>query len=368
MEFKVDRVIQTYLDALDLRPYHDAELCTELGELYNASKRPHIGMAFLMLTARRSARAAEWCRQFNAAGSINLPRLSPCPEVEITAAVPGVLCAAANARFFPFLLNLIGSVQKNSWGSVRKVVVCDLGLFPNQADFLSKLDRVELVCSTWPVSFQAWKFPFILETLRREPGPLLYLDAGCYVDRDLEDVFKIIEKQDYLFFFNGPYDDPMHLTRNWTSRYVYEYFGLRKEDDSTVTAMSTLLGVSRRMKEWMVKLVDHNDMFLLRPHSDCIDNRYDQSLFSVFVQHVEKLHLTRFEEYLRNAAGYGTPNSSITIHRSKFRPGDAYGSLRSAAADGSLIPRVAAATGARTYEVSPDRDSDWSQMRQADCK
>jgi hypothetical protein len=342
MELNVDRVIKSCLDALDLRPYNDPELCTDLGELYNASKRPHIGMAFLMLVARRSPRAAEWCRRFNAAGSINLPELFPHPKVALTAEVPGVLCTAANARFFPILLNLIGSVQHSSWRSVRKIVVCDLGLFRNQAEFLSKLERVELVCSTWPVSFQAWKFPFIFETLYREPGPLLYLDAGCYVERDLEDLFKIIEKQDYLFFFNAPYEDPMHRTRNWTSRCVYEYFGIPKEGDSTVTAISTLLGTSGRMKEWMVRLVDHNDLFLLRPHSDLIDNRYDQSLFSVFVQHVEKMHLTRFEEYLRNAAGYGAPNSWITIHRSKFQPGEAYGFLRSRAAEISVVPPGAA--------------------------
>ncbi len=347
MAINIDRLIMNCLDALDSRPYNDAELCTELGELYNASQRPHIGMAFLALAARRSQRAAELNRQYNAAGDINLPHPGPHQAEEIEAEVPGLLCAAANARFFPFLLNMIGSAQRNSWRSIRKIVVCDLGLFPHQAALISSLDRVEMVRSTWPLSFQAWKFPFVLETLYREQGPLLYLDAGCYVDRDLEDLFKIIKQRGHLFFYNAPYDDPMHLTRNWTSRRVYDYFGCRKESDQTVTAISTLLGVSGRMQEFMAKLVDHNDMFLLRPHSDCIDNRYDQSLFSVFVQQVERMELARFEEYLRNAAGYGTPNSYITIHRSKFRPGDALRFLRGAAGHTlSAPPPEADAVGA----------------------
>jgi len=330
MAINIDRLIMNGLDALDSRPYNDAELCTELGELYNASKRPHIGMAFLALVARRSEVANAATRQYNAAGAINLPSPTPCSAEAVTADVPGVLCAAANARFFPYLLNMIGSAQRNSWRSVRKIVVCDLGLFPDQIAFLSSLDRVEMAHSTWPLSFQAWKFPFILETLYKNEGPILYLDAGCYVDRDLEDLFKMIEQRGHLFFYNAPYEDPTHLTRNWTARCVYDYFGSFKESDQSVTAISTLLGFSSRMRDFMVKLVDHNDMFLLRPHADCIDNRYDQSLFSVFVQQVEKTELLRFEQYLRNAAGYGTPNSYITIHRSKFRPGDAYAFLRSA--------------------------------------
>ena len=332
MEINVDRVIRNYLDALDSRPYNDAELCTELGELYNASKRPHIGMAFLALAARRSPRAAEAIRQYGLFGELATPNLVPQQVGEPTANLTGVLCTGANARFFPVVLNMIGSVQLNSWRSVRKIIVCDLGLSPTQAAFLASLDRVELTRTTWPLSFQAWKFPFILETLYREAGPLLYLDAGCYVDRDLEDIFAIIERTGYLLFYNAPYGDPVHLTRNWTSQRVYDYFGLRKENDATTTAISTLLGVSAGMEDFMIRLVDHNDIFLLRPHSDCIDNRYDQSLFSVFVQHIDKLQLSRFEQYLRNASGYGAPDSCITIHRSKVRPGDAYAYLRSRAA------------------------------------
>lgn len=331
MEINADRVIKNYLDALDSRPWNDPELCAELGDLYNASKRPHIGMAFMALAAGRFPRATEIVRQYEAAGNVGCPALLPQAPVEVRAETSGVLCAGSNSRFFPFLLNMIGSAQLNSWRSIRKIVVCDLGLTAEQAAFLNTLDRVELTHTSWPLSFQAWKFPLILDTLYRETGPILYLDAGCYVDRDLEDLFRIIDRDGHLFFFNAPYEDPIHLTRNWTSRRVYEYFGLQKEQDSSVTAISTLMGVSGSARPFVTGLVKHNDMFLLRPHSDCIDNRYDQSLFSVFVQQVEKRPLLRFENYLRNAAGYGSPDSYITIHRSKVRPGDAYAHLRAKA-------------------------------------
>src|SRR5271166_1354497 len=139
MDINIDRIIQSYLDALDSRPYNDAELCTELGEIYNASKRPHIGMAFLALVASRSQRAADATRQYNAMGNIDHPCLAAHEPVEMDAQMPGTLCCAANARFFPFLLNMIGSAQLNSWRSIRKIIVCDLGLFPSQAAFLAGL-------------------------------------------------------------------------------------------------------------------------------------------------------------------------------------------------------------------------------------
>jgi len=324
----IDRIIQNYLEVLDSRPYNDAELCTELGEFYLVSHRPHIGFAFFALAARRSRRAAEACRLYDSQGDIAFPGLLPHPVMPVTAAVPGTLCTGANARFFPILLNMIGSAQLNSWRSIGKILVCDLGLLPKQVAFLEKLDRVQVTRTTWPLSFQAWKLPFILESLDKVPGPILYLDAGCYVERDLEDVFRIVEQRGHLFFYNGPYSDPIHLTQNWTSQRVYQYFGLQKHEDRTVTAITTLLGVSQQTRDFLAELVSHNDLLLLRPHADCLDNRYDQSLFSVFVQHVRKLELSRFEGFLRNSLGYGAAAPYITIHRSKVRPGETFASLR----------------------------------------
>ncbi len=328
MEIRADCMIERDLMILDSQPTVDVALCAELMQLYLATNRQHLAVFFADEAANLGHQdAAALLAQYHVAGDIAFPPVRQA-ECDPGSEPAGLVCAAANARYFPMLLNLIGSLHKNSSSSIAGIVVGDLGLTAQQSTYLRGLDRVQVVPLAFPFAFQAWKFPFVLQTLLGSGLPLLYLDAGCFVERDLAPWFARIRQDGYLFFHNGPYTDPQHLTRNWTAEAVYTYFGLRKAEDMSVTAITTLVGLAPEAVDFARRLVAINQPYLLRPHADCIDNRYDQSLFSVYVQHILRTPLCRFEHELANAAGYGCKEAVVTIHRSKFRPGDAFKYLR----------------------------------------
>lgn len=324
MDVRIDDLIARYLALLDTQPRPEARLCGELMQLYRASQRLQQTLFFAGLAAPEYAEAAAFLAQYQQDGAISLP--VPAGSDSGTPA-GGVVCCAANQRYFPIVLNLIASLHRHSLASVARIVVGDLGLADAQRAYLGRLARVEVWPVVQPFAFQQWKFPFVLDVLLRCGQPTFYLDAGCQVEADLGPWFARVAQEGQLCFYNGPYDDPQHRTRHWTSEVVYQALGLRRASDDSVTAITTLFGLMPERAAWLRSLCRYNDSYLLRPHADCIDNRFDQSLFAVWCQTVPELPLQRFESELRNAAGYGASQPRLTVHASKFRPGSCYPSL-----------------------------------------
>ncbi|HLB40365.1 MAG TPA: hypothetical protein VJJ83_01120, partial [Candidatus Babeliales bacterium] len=50
----------------------------------------------------------------------------------LLSAIPHYYCVAADSRFYPHLLNLIGSIHKNDQANLAEIAVFDLGLEPAQ--------------------------------------------------------------------------------------------------------------------------------------------------------------------------------------------------------------------------------------------
>jgi hypothetical protein len=108
------------------------------------------------------------------------------------------IVTASSDEYFPWLLNLIGSIQAN-YPNYPKIVVYDLGL---RAAFLRELKSVENVevrkiakfASFWR-SCYTWKLYALLDA----PGELIYyLDAGSEVLKPLDEVFNIIDSAGYF--------------------------------------------------------------------------------------------------------------------------------------------------------------------------
>jgi hypothetical protein len=113
------------------------------------------------------------------------------------------LASAANVRYGYHLLNMLGSVERNS-DVFDRIVVYDLGLDDRQRRLVRGLRRVELrtvpaFAPHWAKCF-SWK-PWIWTHLEGEA--IFYLDAGATVLRPLDDIAAAIATEGYFVVGQG---------------------------------------------------------------------------------------------------------------------------------------------------------------------
>jgi hypothetical protein len=134
-----------------------------------------------------------------------------------------VLASAANVRYGYHLLNMLGSVERNS-DLFDRIVVFDLGLDDRQRTLARGLRNVEVrtvpaFAPHWEKCF-SWK-PWIWTHVDAER--LFYLDAGATVLRPLDDVLAAIDEDGYFVVGQG-----ISLSQIVPSDY-YALYGLQPE-------------------------------------------------------------------------------------------------------------------------------------------
>jgi len=113
------------------------------------------------------------------------------------------LITAASNRFFPSLLNLIGSIKAN-YPDHPKIYVYSIGLLTVFKNELKQIDNLEVIetphfCLFWRKCY-TWKAYIFNQPL----GELnLFLDAGNQVLQPLDEMFDQIEKNGYLAVSQG---------------------------------------------------------------------------------------------------------------------------------------------------------------------
>lgn len=113
------------------------------------------------------------------------------------------LITSCSNKFFPAVINLIGSIE-NNYPNHPPIYVYDQGLFPLFKKELAKRKNVTVVpipafCPHFRACY-TWK-PYIFA---HAPARLnLYMDAGYEVLKPLDAVFKSIEKNDYFVVGQG---------------------------------------------------------------------------------------------------------------------------------------------------------------------
>lgn len=113
------------------------------------------------------------------------------------------IITSASNKFFPSLINLLGSIKQN-YPQAPKIFIYDLGLLWNFRKELEQIENVEVItmphfCPFWR-SCYTWK-TYILSHPLADLN--FYLDAGAKVLRPLDDFFNIIEQDDYLAVGQG---------------------------------------------------------------------------------------------------------------------------------------------------------------------
>lgn len=220
-------------------------------------------------------------------------------------------CTAADSRYFPYLLNLIGSIHATNFKSLGEIAVFDLGLTQEQIAYLHKIEKVSIhtIELTHPdllklyksndagrmvIGWYAWKFVMVKQALDLFPH-VLWVDAGTTIFKPLDHLFRYIQKTGYFLCTMG--DETFlkkiaHPIRWGTTEYVKTYFNLSSAERQWILdqepLLSGTLGVSRKAFEYLVKpLYEYTKNLKLFEDDGTTPNgfgtgRHDQTVLSIF--------------------------------------------------------------------------------------
>jgi hypothetical protein len=126
--------------------------------------------------------------------------------------IPQYYCTASDAKYFPHLVQLIGSIHYSNYNDLGEILVFDLGMPAQQIAFLKTIEKVsirsvELVHPNLlkPVfagtkfvpGWYAWKPVVIKQTLDIHPY-CLWVDAGTTIFKPLNHLFEYINQTGYF--------------------------------------------------------------------------------------------------------------------------------------------------------------------------
>lgn len=223
-----------------------------------------------------------------------------------------VIATSCSNKFFPSLLNFLGSI-KNNYPNHPPVVVYDLGLFWFFRKHLEGYEGVTIkkiprFCNHWR-SCYTWK-PYIFQDIKNKN--CLYLDAGNQVLKSLDDIFDIIDKEGYYTVPQGlplweiipqEYVDLFPYIKNFLNddHVAAGTFGFRsnflpiKETIAQTfsAALSGLcLGFSAQ-EQWRNKGKNRNNFI-----RGCRVFRHDQTVLNIFLRNnLDSLRLNNLSEY-----------------------------------------------------------------------
>lgn len=223
------------------------------------------------------------------------------------------IATSASNKFFPSVLNLIGSIKRN-YPNHPPIYVWDLGLFSSFKSELAGIEGVTVVPMPHFVSFwrkcYTWKTYIFANSFTEST---LYLDAGIIVYKSLDDYFAEIEQNGYIVFSQGllcqettpsDYLLTLNLPQDILNKEVITagIFGFSQKNESAMhvcyrtyaaATAGLCLGFSRADK-WRNKGVDKT--FFWR---DCKIFRHDTTLLPLFFHTtIENPVLHKVEETL----------------------------------------------------------------------
>lgn len=223
------------------------------------------------------------------------------------------ICTASDHKFFPHVINLIGSIHKVDYDDLGEVCVFDLGMKPAQKKYLASIAKtsvrsIEMVhpqllkqFNTRPggkpvPGWYAWKPVAIKQMLESFPHAL-WIDGGATILRSLRPLFDHILEHNY-FFHNGC-NIPI---KKQLTKHLIRTFDLTSDENSWILESSTrgleagLQGYTRMMWDTMIMPMYELAKDLKNFSDDGSapggfgNARHDTSLYSVVVN-LQKLHI-----------------------------------------------------------------------------
>ena len=229
------------------------------------------------------------------------------------------IITSASNKFFPSVLNLIGSIKAN-YPDHPPIFVYDLGLFSTFKRELTEMEGVTILAMPHFVPF--WRSCYTWKTYIFN-NPLaelnLYLDAGCQVLRGLGEMFEEIEGNGYIAVSQGS-DLKMrtHTPEEYISLFDIDerllekeimtagIFGFKKgnEIEKVIHKLyqagvaGLCLGFSKE-EQWKNKGPNKNDFI-----RKCPAFRHDTTLLSLFLlKHIEDLKVEDVSRFSAHKTG-----------------------------------------------------------------
>lgn len=216
--------------------------------------------------------------------------------------VPMYFCTAADAKHYPLLLNMIGSIHKHNFNDTVEISVYDLGLTPEQRRELNNIKRVTVyeVEQTNPdiltdietginrsvKGLFSWKPVVIKDCLDKHPY-VLYIDSGTTILKPLGKLFKHIIQNGYLLFDCG------HSIKCMATEYLIHKFNIQDTtilSDDTFGIDAGFQGVSRQLYDSYVLPIYElsKDIKNFTDDGTCPQGwgygRHDQTLYSILAR------------------------------------------------------------------------------------
>lgn len=234
----------------------------------------------------------------------NIPNLGDW-GLNIHESIPMYFCTAADAKHYPLLLNMIGSIHKHNFNDTVEISVYDLGLTLEQKKELSNIKRVA-VCEVEQTNphiltdietginrsvkgLFSWKPVIMKDCLEKYPY-ILYLDSGTTILKPLGSLFKHIVQNGYLLFDCG------RSIKDMATEHLINKFDLRDTaimDDNVFGIDAGFQGVSRQLYDSYVLPMfelskDINNFF---DDGTCTggwgEGRHDQTLYSILARKLD---------------------------------------------------------------------------------
>lgn len=220
-------------------------------------------------------------------------------------------CAAADEKYFPLLVQLIGSIHKVNFDELEEIAIYDLGFTKPQRDALNAIAKVTVydIELTHPDllkifktndegktvrGWYAWKPVAIKQALEKFPY-VLYLDAGVVVLKPLNDLFKYIQERGYALFQDQEWfvagTQQRFLVKNHCTNHVTFKFNLLAPENLWILEMpnmyAAMQGLSKTMYDSFVLPMYEltKDLRNFEDDGSCMGGfgwaRHDQTLYSI---------------------------------------------------------------------------------------
>jgi hypothetical protein len=237
-------------------------------------------------------------------GLHNIPNLGDW-GLNIHESIPMYFCTAADAKHFPLLINMIGSIHKHNFNDTVEISVYDLGLTSQQITELSNIKRVKVyeVEKTNPdiltdiktgvnrsvKGLFSWKPVAIKDCLDRHPY-VLYLDSGTTILKPLGKLFKHIVQNGYLLFDCG------RSIKHMVTDSLIDKFDLQDTsimDENTFGIDAGFQGVSRQVYDSYVLPMYELSKDIKNFFDDGTviggwgEGRHDQTLYSILARKLD---------------------------------------------------------------------------------
>lgn len=225
-------------------------------------------------------------------------------------------CTFSDAKHFPLLINLIGSIHKNHFDNLGEIAVFNIGLNKYQINQLKSMAKVNIydielthpdllkyvnagkpfgnlpspyIFEKWIRGWYAWKPVAIKQASELFPY-FLSLDAGIVILRPINHIFSYIKEKGFFTVDCG------HSIRWMITEYVKNKFGLNSQENKWILAEETyglsagIMGINKNIyKTFVLPMYElTKDLENFNDDGSAPNGfgtaRHDQTLFSIYAR------------------------------------------------------------------------------------